>query len=253
MTIQEMLQGLGFTGKEVIVYMTVLQHAKISPADIARLTGINRATVYAVAKELQKKGMIGEEDDKTMYLVGLPPDRLAQMVERQQEEVNRQRHLMESAVAALEPLMKEARYAVPRMTFVDEAHVEQTLYERSEVWSKSMSERDGIWHGFQDHTFVELYEEWIDWYWKQPFAKGITLKTLTNDSAIERKMKQKKYERRLIKYWNQPSPFSASMWVIGDYILSSYTKMCPYYLIEIHDRMLAENLREVFKRQYEAA
>lgn len=32
-------------------------------------------------------------------------------------------------------------------------------------------EKDSTWWGFQDHTFVEHYEKWIDWYWQEVAPK----------------------------------------------------------------------------------
>ncbi|NQS89510.1 TrmB family transcriptional regulator, partial [Patescibacteria group bacterium] len=44
--IQELLKQLGFKEKEIAVYIAVLQKGKVSPAEVAKTTGINRTTVY---------------------------------------------------------------------------------------------------------------------------------------------------------------------------------------------------------------
>ena len=105
---------------------------------------------------------------------------------------------------------------------------------------------NATWFGFQDHTFVEKFEKWIDWSWDKA-TQPIKLKLLTNESDIEEKMKAKKYsDRRMLKFWNN-NEFTGTQWIIGSYIVLIVTKQHPYYLVEIHDSVMAHNMREVFK------
>ena len=61
-------------------------------------------------------------------------------------------------------------------------------------------------------------------------------------------MSKKKYaSQRHIKYWDKSDEFTTTQVVIGDYILMIMTREHPNYLIEIHDRVMANNLREIFK------
>lgn len=244
--IQTLLKDLGLTEKEILVYMTVLQQGKVSPADVAKLTGINRTTVYSISQELQKKGMIREDAGKTKYLLARPPHDLSDILEREQEQLKRKEHVMNRLIGELEPLTKNMRYSVPHMTFTDEEQLRRTLYKEAEKWTKSILQYDGVWHGFQDHTFVEHYEDWVDWYWTQAVFKDASLQLLTNESGIEGKMKGKKYNRRKMKFWEQ-SDFTATVWINGDYLVMIMTQTRPHYMFEIYDKTLAHNMREVFK------
>lgn len=109
---------------------------------------------------------------------------------------------------------------------------------------------DKTWRGFQDHTFVEKFEKWIDWHWEAA-PKEIDLKLFTNESEIEKNMEIKKYaEKRMMKFLKS-SEFSATQWVVGEYIVFVMTKQRPYYLVEINDSVLAANTRELFKILWE--
>ena len=103
-----------------------------------------------------------------------------------------------------------------------------------------------MWWGFQDHNFVMHYEKWIDWYWQTAPAK-ISLQLLSNQSEIEKTMQGKKYARRKIKFWSDAKNFTATTWICGDYVIMIITNQRPHYLVEIHDAVLAHNLREVFE------
>jgi hypothetical protein len=73
------------------------------------------------------------------------------------------------------------------------------------------------------------------------------VKLLSNESNVEKKMAVKKLNQREIRFWKKDADFTASLWVIGEYIVMIYTRERPFYLIEIHNSVLAHNTREVFK------
>ncbi len=243
--IQPLLKQLGLSEKEIVVYLAILQQGKVSPADIATLTNINRTTVYSVAKELLKKNLIREESGKTTYWMARPPEDLSVLIEREKEALRKKEHLLQSAVNELKPLMAGMRYSMPTLTFIDENRLDAYMRSESKKWTDSIVRTDGLWHGFQDDSFVEHYEGWVDWYWHLPMSQQIVLHLFTNDSSIEKRMHQKKYERRQMKYW-KGGEVSSTLWICGEYIVVIATRSRPHYLIEIHDRLLSATLRTMF-------
>lgn len=245
---KELLKQLGFRDKEIDVYLTVLQHGKITPGDLAKITKINRTTIYSVAKELTRKGVITEDlGGPASYLVALPPEELESIVQNQEKELVRRKKMVQNAIAELKVLAKKTKYSIPKIVFIPEKDLEKYLYKRTPIWIESVVQRDGIWWGFQDHTFVRHYQDWIDWFWRTKDFQETETRLLTNQSDIEEEMKEKKYERRGIKFWDQSEKFTASTWVSGDYLIMLITKQRPHYLVEVHDQVLAKNMRELFK------
>jgi sugar-specific transcriptional regulator TrmB len=49
--LEHQLVSLGLSDKEVTLYLAVLQQGRVTPTEVARLTGIQRSTVYSVARE----------------------------------------------------------------------------------------------------------------------------------------------------------------------------------------------------------
>ena len=252
--IDDMLKQLGFSEKEILVYLTILENGKISPAIISSLANIKRPTVYAVGKELLKRGVITEDmEGPGGYFVALPPEHLLEAVKREEQQIAEKKKIIKEAIGELESLPKSKSYSVPKMRFIDEYNVKDFLYRQVPVWEASMIRtKNPTWWGFQDHTFVENKElrEWIEWYWKRA-PQEIDLKLISNDSQIETEMKEKNFSKRLIRYWKKNSQFTATNWILGDYVIFVMSKHRPHYLVEIHDAVYAENMRQVFQNVWE--
>lgn len=247
--IQTLLKQLGLSEKETVVYLTILQQGKVSPAQVAQLTSINRTTVYSVAKELLEKNLIREENGKTTYWMARPPEDLGTLIEREQEALRKKEHVLKSAIKELQPLMGGMRYSMPTLTFIDEARLDAYMRSEAKKWTESCVKTDGFWHGFQDHSFVEDYESWVDWYWHLPISKQIVLHLFTNESGIEERMRMKKYERRQMQFW-KGGDVSSTLWICGEYIIVISTRTRPHYLIEIHDKLLSATLRTMFSAMW---
>jgi hypothetical protein len=170
---------------------------------------------------------------------------LEKYIENEEREVYKKKELAKRAIYELQSVVKTQQFALPKIVFVPEAELEAHLYKQSSVWDKSILKYDGIWWGFQDETFVKSYEKWIDWYWEKGSDLKINLRLISNETA--EKIKQKKFTRRQIRFWDQSKNFTATTWVSGDYVIMIVTNQKPHYLVEIHDAVLAQNMREVFK------
>ena len=199
--IYETLKKLGFSDKETEIYLTILQQGKIAPADVAKLTKINRSTVYDVSKELIRRGIIAEDlGSSVRYFAARPPQDLEVLTQKEEEVLSEKKRLVTSAVTELSALAKSTRYSVPKIQFFSENEIEQFLYRQTPIWDESMRNSDGIWWGFQDYTLVEHYLKWIEWYWTQD-GHTETIQILSNtkqDEAVTRGAKF--HPRRNIKH-----------------------------------------------------
>lgn len=245
--LEKLLNQLELGPKEQILYKLILEHGKIAPALLSRLTKINRTTVYSVAKELKDKGLIVEDvGGKTLYYIPVRDTELEKLVEKVHINAKEREKSIRGLQEFLKHVPESKTFSIPKIRFVDEAELKDYLYEAVPRWYKSMKEGNKTWWGFQDHSFVEKFEKWIDWCWNKA-PKDSNLKLLTNQSGVEEKMKTKEYsERRQVKAFDK-NEFTATQWIIGDYTIFVMTKQRPFYLVEIHDSMIAHNSRELFK------
>ena len=248
--LEKLLHQLHLGNKEQTVYKLILEHGKIAPALLSRLAKINRTTVYSVAKELKDKGLIIEDlGGKTLYYLPARESQLESLVGLEYEKAKQKENSIRELQEFLKQIPESKTFSVPKIRFIEEDDIEKYLYDAFPRWISHESDDDTVLYGFQDHTFAEKFETWIDWSWdKTPSGHG--LKLFTNKSDIENKMNSKHYaKRRDIKFLSN-SNFTASQWVAGSYTIFVVTKQKPYYLVEIHDSVIAHNLRELFKNMW---
>jgi len=251
--INQTLKQLNFNDKEIAVYLAVVKNGKITPAEISKIININRSTVYSVAKELIKKGVITEElgDIKT-YLMALPPQDLGKITQKQEHKLKQTKTLVKNAIDELQNISKGTKYSIPKITFITEENLEHHLYKQTPIWNESIRQTKSNYFGYQDTSFVEHYEKWIDWYWNSKDSQDITLRLLSSNAPIENRMKEKKYERRIIKFWDKCKDITATNWIMGNHIVMISTNQRPHYLVEIYDSVMASNMREIFKGIWDA-
>ena len=107
-------------------------------------------------------------------------------------------------------------------------------------------ETDGTYLGFQEQAFVEHYAAWIKWYWSR-YPKGMRFNLLSSDSEAEQRVASFTTTERKITFWKKNLKFTATTWVMGDYVVMFVLSSSPHYLVEIHDARFAQNQRALFK------
>lgn len=252
--LNEYLKQLGFNEKEISVYLCIIEKGKISAAQVSKITKINRTTVYSVSKELVKKGVITEDlGGANRYFIGLPVNELKDLFKKEEEEIKEKKKILDNLIGELESLPKSKQYSVPKIRFIDERHLNDFLYKQLPVWIESAKNGDKNWWGFQDSSFIDSYPEWFKYHW-EIYPKDYGAYLFTNKKPAEEKFSKHikdnvegSDKRRNIKYWADSKEFTATHAVLGDYVVFIVTSQRPHYMVEIHDSVMANNIREMFK------
>jgi sugar-specific transcriptional regulator TrmB len=101
--IEEALQNLGFTKNDSKVLLTLSKYKILSPADIARFSGVDRARVYDSLNRLIEKGFIQKEPVKrgANYQV-IPIDRIFSSIREEYKRKIDETKLIEQAINEIE-------------------------------------------------------------------------------------------------------------------------------------------------------
>jgi sugar-specific transcriptional regulator TrmB len=89
MEIPRILEQLGFSEKEIKIYLTLLTGGPSSVRKLAKDTGLNRGTAYDVLKALQKSGLAGMyQKHKKQFFIAEDPEKLADVIDRRERTVS---------------------------------------------------------------------------------------------------------------------------------------------------------------------
>lgn len=247
MDISQQFSTLGFNDSEVQVYLGLAEVGKSTAGVLAKRLGMARTTVYSVLENLSQKGVVSLEEKRgaTFYVVN-KPEALLRVVERERGVLAKKEQAARELVEHIGPFFRNKFFSIPKFQFFDgKASVENMLYEQLPNWRATLSSADHTWWGYQDHTFVTMFEPWLRHYWAvRPDCEQVKL--LSNNSPMEEKLRGK-IERREIRQIPEEYDFSSSVWIVGDYIILIMTRQEPVYAFQFRDANFAANLRSVFR------
>lgn len=244
-----LLHEIGFTDKEVLVYLTLSEHGSLTVPSLVRLTGLRRTTIYSVTDQLIEKGVIVEDAIKHRSgFIALPPENLHKIADRYEADLRQLRGKAERLIIELNKVNVKSAYPVPNIILIQEDQIAEHMTEQaSRLAEDALRFGNGTVWGFTDQTYLDRYWEHVPKFLNHPKIKQLKLRLIGERGLAEDKMANNAFTHREIKFWQANPDFTCSMWVYGTFVIMVITRQRPYYLIEIHDEVLANNLRLVFQ------
>lgn len=102
MAIEKTLKKIGFSDKEISVYLTLLQQGHSSVRKLAAAAKVNRGTTYDILKSLRQQGLVSYyHQDTKQYFVAEDPDTLKQFLKNKQQALDESKEELSSAIPEL--------------------------------------------------------------------------------------------------------------------------------------------------------
>lgn len=96
---KELLEKLGLSDKEAAVYVALLELAEATVQNIARMSGVNRATTYVILEKLMRYGLASQvKKGKKTYFVAEDPRELGNILAAQEMELDARRDLLNDSM-----------------------------------------------------------------------------------------------------------------------------------------------------------
>ncbi len=248
------LEPLDLNKNEIALYKAVLLAGQLTPSEIAKVSNLKRTTAYSVARSLVEKGLLIEDATRRPAVFALADaEQVLIQIAKEKKQLIAKEESYRKIAAEISKLAVGKEYAVPTVRFVEEDRIEEFLKKNCGIWDDTaIASSECTWWGFQDHTFVEYFGDWIEWYWVR-WREEIDLKLLSNRTSAEVDFAKKNehLNRRNIKFWGEALDFYSTTWIVGDYVIMINTRSHPFYLVEIHDKLMAHDQREVFRNLWE--
>ncbi len=129
-TIKSTLAGLGLSGKEIEMYLTLVKVGSAPASVLAQRTGMVKSTAQYTCKQLKKKGIasVAEKNDTYIYTAE-PPEKLLLLLDRQRQEIGRKEQAVQEIVDPLRRMMNP-HSILPRVQFFEGKESMIELYDK---------------------------------------------------------------------------------------------------------------------------
>lgn len=241
------LCSLGMLEREAWIYLTLAQHGRIQATVLARKIGIPRTSVYPSLESLIQRGFVSEHiESGTTFFSANTPDALLTELNSEKRELEQRTQRAQILATRLKPLFRKSSYSVPSLEYFDGSeNVENMLHRYLDEWMTSMRQTGDILWGYQDHTFVQTYQEWLELYWKTK-SPNHQIRLFSNESEEERALRHQ-VSGREIRTLPGGQELMTTLWISGDYVTVIMTREQPHYGFQVRDIVFAESLRRVFQ------
>ncbi|MFH0891393.1 MAG: helix-turn-helix domain-containing protein [Candidatus Falkowbacteria bacterium] len=111
---------IGLSDKEIKVYLSLLECGAVSVRGLAKLTGLNRGTVYDILKKLQEDGLVSfYHHDTKQRFVAEDPEKLNDIIGKQEREFFRTREKIKEAIPELRSIQDKGETSQPTTKFYE--------------------------------------------------------------------------------------------------------------------------------------
>lgn len=235
------LQNLGLSEKEAKVYTTALELGPDTVQNIAKVSGINRATTYVQIGTLKAKGLMSEfEKGKKAYFVAESPNRLKNLLSVIEKELETKKGDMSSVLPGLVSMF-EGMGERPKVRFFE--GVNGVMEIRKEFLQTKVKSIEGF---VNIDKLPTLFQNQQDSHAHQRATKKIQSKVLYVRKDGEMKGYSDPKLLRIAKYINSPKTlFTADITMYGDKTIFISYRENPIGVI-VESKEITDTLRSIF-------
>lgn len=172
------LRRLGLNADECKVYLTLLQEP-LSHLEIARKTGVNRTKVYRIADELEKRGLITENQDETgRQLATNDPANLEIVLKTEEEQIESKKAVLKHILPQLQQLFVSGD--IPRDTDFEVNTYEGIAGFKQMLWNELKTKKEILI--FCSGTIQDLVNSprWAEKHREKTLEAGYKIREIIN-------------------------------------------------------------------------
>jgi sugar-specific transcriptional regulator TrmB len=193
---KEALLRLGFSEKDSLVYLSVLQNGESSIPLIAKDTGLSRGTIYDLVEKLKTEGYLAEikKGKKRRLIAENPTNKFYNLLDKQHEDLEKSKKIVEDILPTLKALDAGADFKPQIRVYSGEKGFRQ-------VWDEILSDKKDFLSIARMETFIEFGgEKFLEEIQKRKAAVGISSRAINENSPFGQKMQTNdiKYNRQTI-------------------------------------------------------
>jgi len=192
--LKKALLQLGFSEKEIIVYLSILQNADSSVLSIAKSTELSRGTVFDIVEKLKEKGFVAEvkKGKKRRLIVESPTNKFYSLLEERHDRLKKEEEIVEDILPLIKGADVNADFKPQIKVYTGEKGFRQVWDDIFSCGEKKFLSIARI------ETFVKFSgEEFLQEIQDRKISLGFSSRAINEDSNLSKKMKStdKKYNR----------------------------------------------------------
>ncbi len=231
--------------KEAAIYIALLENGSSKASDLAKITDLNRVSVYDQLEALIKRGVVSKfKKESATFYSAHDPGQLLNYLDREKDEqvkrIEKQKSRVESVLPDLKGMMNFARKTRPQVRFFEGEKGMREAYEDTLTSSEPIMAFANI------KTMREGLPGFFPDYFKRRAAKKLYIRGIVpkNEEWIEQ-AKHNKEEMRDIRYLPEGKTFSPEVNFYDNKMLIASWKEKMAIIIE------SKELVELMKLNYE--
>lgn len=193
--VEQLLKSLGFSDKEITVYLAALRLGMQPASVLAKHVKMNRVTTYVICRKLIDKGVANVITRRSVqYFTVEKPDALIRYAEHQQQEWDRKKKAVEKHLPEFSTYLQEYS-SVPKVRFYEGVEGIKTVYEDTLKFKGPIRAFLAV-----DTIPVEIKSFLTDEYMPELLRRNIRSEIVAADSDRARRYKERdsKYLRTTV-------------------------------------------------------
>ncbi len=241
------LEHIGLTRNESIVYLTLLQLGISRTGAILKHSGLNSGKIYEILESLKAKGLASESIiNKVKHFTAAPPAQLVDYLKKKKEMLESDEHKVKSLLPDLEKLRTISRKKVQAVVYTGLRGLKTAVDEAMEGM---VSGQDMIGMGItskKDPRYNAFWEAWS----KQRIARKIFARHIFSErSDYYDAFKKLKYTKARVL--TAITPVAVDVFGEDRVIILNYTE--PGSWILIYDKNTATSFKQFFEQLWKIA
>lgn len=238
------LEEIGLNEKEAKVYVATLELGEGSASEIAKKSGVNRATTYFTLENLMKMGLVSaSNEEKKQMFVPEDPSQIENLITKQQQELEQKKQGLKGLINELGSINSASvKKPIVKYYLGKEGMMRMAESGFNDVKNEMM------WLAFSKDKLQDFLGNKNDKLREKRIAQNIKTSTLYNSESGDL-LTDKNAAR--VKIDSSKFPCPGDIAVYSDKVrLSSYDDQIG---IIIENKDIAETLKSIFKLALEAA
>lgn len=243
----KILEQLGLTRNESLVYLTLLQIGTAKTGEILTKSRLNSGKIYEILEALKAKGLASESlINNTRQFAAAPPAQLRWYVQRKKEGIAEEERIAETLIGRLEKTRADNPSGTKAVTYVGPRAI-QTAADEALAAMKPGEEILAM--GVTQHKGKQYNDFWKRWSAKRIAKKVVAKHLFSEQSKYSAAFKRMPYTE--VKVLSGLTPVTVDIFGNDKVLILNYAE--PASCILIFDKHTAASFRQFFAQLWKSA